>query len=54
MVFIVQRPWGAGRKKRVKYDESALLNVEALEEEDEVQEGIDWSGSEGDSGDESE
>jgi len=42
------------RKKRVKYDESALLNVEALEEEDEVQEGIDWSGSEGDSGDESE
>lgn len=39
-------------KKKVELSESDLKNVEALEEEDEVQEGIDWSESEDESMDE--
>ena len=35
-------------------DEEALKNTKALEEDDEVQEGINWSESEPESGDESE
>lgn len=35
-------------KKKMELDESALNNVEALKEEDEVQEGINWSESESD------
>jgi len=40
------------KKQIMELDESALKNVKALEEEDEVQEGIDWSESEGDDDDE--
>lgn len=36
------------KKNKVELDETALNNVEALEEEDSVKEGIDWSESEDD------
>lgn len=44
----------ANKKRNLEVDEQALKNTKALELEDEVQEGIDWSESEPDSGDESE
>jgi len=37
------------KKPRARYDEQALNNTEALEEDDEVQEGINWSDSESES-----
>ena len=43
-----------GKINSLRLDEEALQNVEALEEEDEVQEGIDWSESEEDSDEDAE
>ena len=45
---------GKGKINSLRLDEEALQNVEALEEEDEVQEGIDWSESEEDSDEDAE
>ena len=49
-----QKKNAANKKRNLEVDEQALKNTKALELEDEVQEGIDWSESEPDSGDESE